>query len=49
VAKVCSLLLDEPKASHISLTGAWAGGVGVPAVIADARAAAAAVVDKQKP
>ncbi|MDC7107878.1 protoporphyrinogen oxidase [Corynebacterium afermentans] len=49
VAKVRSLLLDEPKASHISLTGAWAGGVGVPAVIADARAAAAAVVDKQKP
>lgn len=49
VAKVCSLLLDEPKASHISLTGAWAGGVGVPAVIADARAAAAAAVDKQKP
>ena len=49
VAKVRSLLLDEPKASHISLTGAWAGGVGVPAVIADARAAAAAAVDKQKP
>lgn len=49
VAKVRSLLLDEPKASRISLTGAWAGGVGVPAVIADARAAAAAVVDKQKP
>ena len=49
VSKVRSLLLDEPKASHISLTGAWAGGVGVPAVIADARAAAAAVVDKQKP
>lgn len=49
VAKVRSLLLDEPKASHISLTGAWAGGVGVPAVIADARGAAAAVVDKQKP
>ena len=49
VDKVRSLLLDEPKASHISLTGAWAGGVGVPAVIADARAAAAAVVDKQKP
>ena len=49
VAKVRSLLLDEPKASHISLTGAWAGGVGVPAVIADARTAAAAVVDKQKP
>lgn len=48
VSKVHSLLLDEPKASHISLTGAWAGGVGVPAVIADARAAAAAVVDKQK-
>ena len=49
VAKVRSLLLDEPKASRISLTGAWAGGVGVPAVIADARAAAAAAVDKQKP
>ena len=49
VAKVRSLLNDEPKASHISLTGAWAGGVGVPAVIADARAAAAAAVDKQKP
>ena len=49
VAKVRSLLHDEPKASHISLTGAWAGGVGVPAVIADARAAAAAAVDKQKP
>lgn len=49
VSKVRSLLLDEPKASHISLTGAWAGGVGVPAVIADARAAAAAAVDKQKP
>lgn len=49
VAKVRSLLLDEPKASHISLTSAWAGGVGVPAVIADARAAAAAAVDKQKP
>lgn len=49
VAKVRSLLLDEPKASHISLTGAWAGGVGVPAVIADARTAAAAAVDKQKP
>lgn len=48
VAKVRSLLPDEPKASHISLTGAWAGGVGVPAVIADARAAAAAAVDKQK-
>lgn len=47
VAKVRSLLNDEPKASHISLTGAWAGGVGVPAVIADARAAAAAAVDKQ--
>ena len=46
VAKVRSLLNDEPKASHISLTGAWAGGVGVPAVIADARAAAAAAVDK---
>ena len=49
VAKVRSLLLDEPKASHISLTGAWAGGVGVPAVIADARTAAAAAIDKQKP
>ena len=49
VAKVRSLLLDEPKASHISLTGAWAGGVGVPAVIADARAVAAAAVAKQKP
>lgn len=49
VSKVRSLLLDEPKASHISLTGAWAGGVGVPAVIADARAVAAAAVDKQKP
>ena len=49
VAKVRRLLNDEPKASHISLTGAWAGGVGVPAVIADARAAAAAAVDKQKP
>lgn len=49
VSKVRSLLLDEPKASHISLTGAWAGGVGVPAVIADARAAAAAAVAKQKP
>lgn len=49
VAKVRSLLNDEPKASHISLTGAWASGVGVPAVIADARAAAAAAVDKQKP
>lgn len=49
VSKVRSLLLDEPKASHISLTGAWAGGVGVPAVIADARAVAAAAVAKQKP
>ena len=49
VAKVRSLLLDEPKASRISLTGAWAGGVGVPAVIADARAVAAAAVAKQKP
>ena len=49
VAKVRSLLNDEPKASHISLTGAWAGGVGVPAVIADARAVAAAAVAKQKP
>ncbi|MCG7236916.1 protoporphyrinogen oxidase [Corynebacterium sp. ACRQP] len=49
VTKVRSLLLDEPKSSHISLTGAWVGGVGVPAVIADARAAAAAAVDKQKP
>jgi len=49
VSKVRSLLLDEPKASHISLTGAWAGGVGVPAVIADARTAAAAAVEKQKP
>lgn len=49
VTKVRSLLLDEPKASHISLTGAWAGGVGVPAVIADARAVAAAAVAKQKP
>ena len=47
VSKVRSLLLDEPKASHISLTGAWAGGVGVPAVIADARAVAAAAVGKQ--
>ncbi|OFT56902.1 protoporphyrinogen oxidase [Corynebacterium sp. HMSC05H05] len=49
VSKVRRLLNDEPKASHISLTGAWAGGVGVPAVIADARGAAAAAVDKQKP
>lgn len=49
VAKVRSLLNDEPKASHISLTGAWTGGVGVPAVIADARTAAAAAIDKQKP
>ena len=30
--------------SGIATTGAWAGGVGVPAVIADARAAAQALV-----
>lgn len=43
VAKVRRLLHDEPKAAGVSVTGAWAGGVGVPAVIADARATAAAV------
>lgn len=47
VAKVRSLLDDEPKATGVSVTGAWAGGVGVPAVIADARAVASAAVDKQ--
>ena len=47
VAKVRSLLDDEPKAAGVSVTGAWAGGVGVPAVIADARAVASAAVDKQ--
>ena len=40
VARVRSLLLDDPKASGVTVTGAWAGGVGVPAVIADARAVA---------
>lgn len=40
VAQVRTLLNDEPKAANISITGAWAGGVGVPAVIADARAVA---------
>lgn len=43
VAEVRRLLHDEPKAAGVSVTGAWAGGVGVPAVIADARATAAAV------
>ena len=43
VAEVRRLLHDEPKAARVSVTGAWVGGVGVPAVIADARAAAAAV------
>ncbi len=43
VAEVRRLLHDEPKATGVSVTGAWAGGVGVPAVIADARATAAAV------
>lgn len=44
VAKVRSLLHDAPSATNLSVTGAWAGGVGVPAVIADARAVASAVV-----
>ncbi len=47
VARVRSLLFDAQAdagdASGISVTGAWAAGVGVPAVIADARAVAGAV------
>lgn len=41
VATVRTLLADAPG---IDVTGAWAGGVGVPAVITDARAAAQRVV-----
>ncbi|WIM68025.1 protoporphyrinogen oxidase [Corynebacterium breve] len=40
VAKVKQLIDDQPT---LALTGAWSGGVGVPAVIADAKAAAARV------
>ena len=47
VARVRSLLFDAQAdagdASGISVTGAWAAGVGVPAVIADARGVAGAV------
>ncbi|WP_257159066.1 protoporphyrinogen oxidase [Corynebacterium cystitidis] len=41
VRKVFSLIDDIPG---LALTGAWAGGVGVPAVITHAKGAAAAVV-----
>lgn len=42
VAAVRDRLAEAPG---VEVAGAWAGGVGVPAVIADARAAAARVVD----
>lgn len=48
VAKVRSLLNDAPSAAGVSVTGAWAAGVGVPAVIADARSVALDVA-KQTP
>lgn len=41
VAEVRGALADAPA---VEATGAWAGGVGVPAVVADARAAAARLV-----
>lgn len=42
VATARAALAETPG---LELSGAWAGGVGVPAVIADARAAAARLVD----
>ncbi|QPK79418.1 protoporphyrinogen oxidase [Corynebacterium lizhenjunii] len=44
VSRVEALLADTPG---ISATGAWAGGVGVPAVIAHARATAARLVGQE--
>lgn len=43
VAAVKELLSGTPDATGIAVTGAWVAGVGVPAVIADARAVAASV------